>query len=118
MDPNIQQYLDCNYPIAIAMEQLSNGEQIYTARLFDLPGCVAQASTREEAEKRLDVIKPGYFKMLVDQGVEIPEPTPFPPLVPGTMRFYNETSGLLEPMQRAHLEGKFVQQEMKLEKVS
>ncbi|MCY0877341.1 MAG: toxin-antitoxin system HicB family antitoxin [Firmicutes bacterium] len=46
----------------------------YVAAIPDLPGCVTQGETREEALKLLDDAKAAWIRTALDQAIEIPLP--------------------------------------------
>ena len=53
------------------IEKTTNG---YSAYLPDLPGCVAAADTREEAEALIQQAVAGHLDMLRSNGEPVPEP--------------------------------------------
>lgn len=91
MDPRVRDILRKQYPVVIGVETDADGHEHFAAWLLDLPGCVAQGDTREEATARLEAIKPAYLATLLDLGTAIPEPTPFPAVIPGLAWFYDLT---------------------------
>ena len=93
MDPKLQECLDRDYPVFIAVEKTVDGRQRFAAGLIDFPGCIAQGSTHAEARERLEAIKPAYFQKLLGLGVEIPRSTRLPSIIVGPVTFYDERSG-------------------------
>ena len=91
MDPRVSEILRKQYPAVIGVETDADGREHFAAWLLDLPGCVAQGETREEATARLEAIKSAYLATLLDLGTEIPEPTQFPAVIPGLAWFYDPT---------------------------
>jgi predicted RNase H-like HicB family nuclease len=91
MDPRVRDILRKQYPVVVGVETDADGREHFAAWLLDLPGCVAQGETRDEATARLEAIKPAYLGKLLDLGTAIPEPTQFPAVIPGLAWFYNLT---------------------------
>jgi predicted RNase H-like HicB family nuclease len=89
----VDQLLAMPYPVSIAVERDSNGNELFAAWLLDMPGCVAQADSRPAARAALDAIKAPYFQQLLEIGAPIPEPTALPALIPGHMAFYDPLTG-------------------------
>lgn len=118
MNPSIDELFARSYPIALVTEQRSDGTPQYAVYLFDLPGCIAQGATENEAMSRLDGMKPAYFRKLLEIGAKIPEPTPFPKIVPGTFGFYNPATGAFSTALRSALEGSTQVEDLKLQAVA
>jgi predicted RNase H-like HicB family nuclease len=91
MDPRVRDILSKQYPVVVGVETDADGREHFAAWLLDLPGCIAQGDTREEAKARLEAIKPAYLAKLLDLGSAIPEPTQFPAIIPGLAWFYDLT---------------------------
>ena len=91
MDPRVSQILRKGYLSVIGIEKDAAGKEHFAAWLLDLPGCVAQGDTREEARQRLEAIKPAYIAKLLELDAPIPEPTKLPPVIPGLAWFYDQT---------------------------
>jgi predicted RNase H-like HicB family nuclease len=104
MDPRVSDILRKQYPVVIGVETDADGREHFAAWLLDLPGCVAQGDTREEATARLEAIKPAYLAKLVDLGSAIPEPTQFPAVIPGLAWFYDLT-GVARQIRPGELPG-------------
>lgn len=47
----------------------------YVIEIPDLPGCISQGETIEEAANMIEDAKRGWLEVALDQGAEIPEPT-------------------------------------------
>lgn len=115
METKVQEILSREYPIALALEKTATGRELYAAYLLDLPGCIAQGDSEQEAIERLNAVKVAYIRRLMDLKVDIPRPTPFPKIVPGRLGFYDEVSGSFTPATRSMLEGSTDVRSMKLE---
>lgn len=55
-------------------EDEAGGKQCFVASHPDLPGCMAQGWTREEAVRSLDEAREMYLRSLERDGLPIPEP--------------------------------------------
>ncbi len=64
------------YPLAFAIEQ--GTREPVSLFLYDLPGCGVQAASFEGALAKLRLLVPEYLRLLRDQGVAVPEPSPEP----------------------------------------
>jgi predicted RNase H-like HicB family nuclease len=98
MDPQVDSILRKHYPVVVGIERDSDGREHFAAWLLDMPGCAAQADTREEALERLEAIKPAYLMKLAELGVTPTEPTSFPAIIPGPAWFADYTG---QPKQAA-----------------
>ncbi len=56
-------------------DRLVTGEIVYVAEVMDLPGCMAQGSTRDEAFYNLEDAKVSYIESMLDDGMAVPMPT-------------------------------------------
>lgn len=91
MDPRVSDLLAKHYPVVVGVEQDADGREHFAAWLLDMPGCAAQADSREQAVERLEAIKPAYLAKLVELGVTAPGPTSFPAIIPGPAWFTDQT---------------------------
>jgi len=48
----------------------------FVAAIPDLPGCITQGETEDEAIGMIKDAKAGWIELALEDGVEIPEPTP------------------------------------------
>jgi antitoxin HicB len=67
----LQDYLNLNYPITLYPEPDGG----YTVMLIDLPGCLTQGDTLEEAIANIAEAKAAWLETAWDCGDEIPLPT-------------------------------------------
>src|SRR5436309_2729303 len=95
MAPGLENLLKRTYPVALSVEKRADGTEHYAAWLVDLPGCIAQGETREEATNRLNTLKAGYFAQLLKLAVPIPEPTNLPGILAGSVGFYDARTGMV-----------------------
>jgi antitoxin HicB len=67
----LQDYLQLNYPITLYPEPDGG----YTVMLSDLPGCMSQGDTLEEAIANIQEAKSAWIETAWDCGDDIPLPT-------------------------------------------
>ena len=63
-----------DFTIRIALDNTTDGENIYMAANPELEGCMAQGETVEEAQSLLEEIRIDYFAHLLEYGLPIPGP--------------------------------------------
>src|SRR5215211_256844 len=51
-----------------------DGERWYMAEYPDLPGCVSDGATPDEALQNLEEARDLYIQSLLDEGIDVPEP--------------------------------------------
>ncbi|MDI6880064.1 MAG: type II toxin-antitoxin system HicB family antitoxin [Desulfitobacteriaceae bacterium] len=68
---NLDYYLGLPYKYSIYPAQ----EGGYVIEIPDLPGCISQGETVEEAVSMIEDAKRGWLEVALEQGAEIPEPT-------------------------------------------
>ena len=66
----IEYYLDLNYPVTLYYAE----EGGYVAELEDLPGCLTEGETSEEAIQRLDNARNAWIQAAYEDGIDIPLP--------------------------------------------
>ena len=71
MIKNLDYYLGLPYKYSIYPAQ----EGGYVIEIPDLPGCISQGETVEEAVSMIEDAKRGWLELALEQGAEIPEPT-------------------------------------------
>ena len=69
---DLEYYLSRLYKIEIS--PASEGD--FVVSVPDLPGCISQGETIEEALKMIEDAKKAWIETALEEGVEIPEPTP------------------------------------------
>jgi antitoxin HicB len=62
-------YVGLSYPITVVKEDVG-----YSIAILDLPGCLSQGDTLEEALSNIEDAKAGWLEIAIAQGREIPEP--------------------------------------------
>jgi predicted RNase H-like HicB family nuclease len=69
-----EQFAARNYFTIVNREKSEDGEHYYVATHPDLPGCVADGQTPEEAKLELANTRVDYFYFLLEDNLPIPEP--------------------------------------------
>jgi len=70
MKHDLDHYLQLPYP----MEIVRSKDGGYFAQLPDLPGCISEGETIEEAERNLEEAKRGWIVACLEDGLEVPSP--------------------------------------------
>lgn len=65
----LEDYLKHRYTVTLIEE-----EDCWFAEIEDLPGCMTQGDTREEALELIDDARRGWIKTAFQRGIRIPEP--------------------------------------------
>ena len=66
-------YLDLPYPVQLS-HQREDDDEYWLAELLDLPGCMADGSSPDEALKSLEEAKRLWIETQIEDGYEVPEP--------------------------------------------
>ena len=69
---DLDRCLSLEYPVKI---QWLDGEKLFVAEFFDLPGCQAYGKTVEEAYKNAQEAKKDWMQVSLEQGLTIPKPS-------------------------------------------
>jgi antitoxin HicB len=70
---NVDEYLGLPYTISLTPEQSAEAPA-WVARVDDLPGCVAQAESRDGALDRVQDAMRVWISTALEEGVEVPKP--------------------------------------------
>lgn len=70
----LEEYLDLPYTIVITHDRDDEGNAGFVAEVKELPGCISQGGTLEEAAARVRDAMEGWISVALEDGVEIPEP--------------------------------------------
>lgn len=62
------------YSIKYEVDETVDGQRVYLLTHPDLPGCMAQGATIEEALKELQEVRYEYLLSLLEDGLPIPSP--------------------------------------------
>jgi antitoxin HicB len=68
-EDKLDYFMNLSYPITVVKEETG-----YSVAILDLPGCLSQGDTLEEALKNIEDAKAGWLEIAIEQGREIPEP--------------------------------------------
>ncbi len=74
----LRDYVARPYKIILAPDVRSDGTQCFVARHPELPGCMSDGDTREEAIKNLRDARELYIQSLIEDGMEVPPPETMP----------------------------------------
>ncbi len=72
-----------DYRVEYEWDELSDGSPIVMAINPELPGCMAQGATEEEARSELREARQEYVYTLLEDGLQVPEPEHITPPVSG-----------------------------------
>jgi antitoxin HicB len=76
MSRTLEEYLQLPYTISLVHDTDDrNGFEGYVASVVELPGCLSQGETLEEAAANIKDAMAGWLTVALEDGVEIPEPT-------------------------------------------
>lgn len=68
-----EQLASRNYNTVVERDTLTDGSPVYLASNPELPGCMSQGATSEEAVKNLRNARVDYIYMLLEDGLPVPE---------------------------------------------
>ena len=66
-------YLALSYPVQLT-HQSEDDDEYWLAELLDLPGCMADGSSPDEALESLEEAKRLWIETQIEDGYEVPEP--------------------------------------------
>ena len=64
------------YMTVVLRDETTEGELIYVAMNQELPGCIAQGDTPDEARHNLDETRVDFVLHLLENQLHVPEPQP------------------------------------------
>lgn len=70
----LDEYMELPYTIEITHDRDDDGAEGYVVQIKELPGCVSQGATIEEAAANIRDAMMAWLSVAIDGGVEIPEP--------------------------------------------
>src|SRR5579862_6605208 len=70
----LEEYMELPYTIELTADRDDEGAAGYIAQVKELPGCVSQGATIEEAAARIRDAMAGWLSVAIEDGVDIPEP--------------------------------------------
>ena len=71
---DLEYYIGLDYPIQLH-KQRDDDEEYWIAEILDLPGCMSDGLTPDEALNSLDDAKLAWIESQLDHGHEVPEPS-------------------------------------------
>jgi antitoxin HicB len=74
----VEEYLDLPYHVVIVRDEDEDGDVGYVAQVQELPGCISQGDTPEEAFESVRDAMYGWIKVALEDGKAIPEPAEEP----------------------------------------
>jgi predicted RNase H-like HicB family nuclease len=95
------------YIIMTAIEETTDNQPIYFARVLEMDGCFGQGETREAAIEDLHLAMVDFIESLLEDGLPVPEPTPlFKPTLgtatQGAFTFTKQGKGLQLKQEEAY----------------
>jgi antitoxin HicB len=70
----LEDYLHLPYHLTLVHDHDADGNAGWVAEVAELPGCIAQGSTQEEALERLQDAMVSWLSVALEDGLEILEP--------------------------------------------
>lgn len=71
---DLNYYLNLPYPVQLT-HQREDGDEYWLAEILDLPGCMSDGLTPDEAIQNLEDAKHLWIETQIEDGLEVPEPT-------------------------------------------
>lgn len=70
----VEEYLQLPYTIELTPDRDEDGAEGFVASVKELPGCVSQGETAEEAVANVRDAMEGWLSVALEDGVAVPEP--------------------------------------------
>ena len=70
----LDEYLDLPYGIVVTHDRDDDGAEGYVAEVRELPGCISQGDSPEDAVRNVYDAMAGWISVALEDGKEIPEP--------------------------------------------
>jgi antitoxin HicB len=70
----LEEYLELPYTISIVHDRDDDGSEGFVAEIKELPGCLSQGRSIEEAAASIQDAMRGWISVALEDGLEIPEP--------------------------------------------
>lgn len=70
----VEEYLELPYRISLLHDEDEEGHAGWVAEVDELPGCLSQGETPDEAVERVRDAMAGWISMALEEGQRIPEP--------------------------------------------
>lgn len=72
MKQSLNYYLDLEYTVRLK----KNSDGSFFAEIEELPGCMTEGDTEEEALKMIEDARRGWLEVALNRGLTVPEPIP------------------------------------------
>jgi antitoxin HicB len=69
-----EEYLELPYAVVLVHDEDADNNSGWVAEVAELPGCISQGATPEEAARRLRDAMVDWIAVALEHGVAIPEP--------------------------------------------
>lgn len=73
-EKDVEHYMSLDYPVQL-LRQDEDGDVFWLAEIPDLPGCMTDGATPDEALENLEDAKRLWIETMIEDGFDIPEPT-------------------------------------------
>jgi antitoxin HicB len=70
----IEEYADMSYHFVLTHDQDEGGRDGWVVEVEELPGCISQGRTPDEALKKIRDAMAGWMSVALEDGQEIPQP--------------------------------------------
>lgn len=70
----LEEYMELPYTIELVHDHDDDGAEGFVAEVLELPGCLAQGDTIEDAAARVREAMEAWLTVAIEDGIEIPEP--------------------------------------------
>ena len=70
----VEEYLELPYTIALTFDRHEDGNEGYVAEVLELPGCISQGDTPDDAVESVRNAMLGWISIGLEDGHDIPEP--------------------------------------------
>ena len=97
MSNNINDLLDRKYITIIRLEETADSNFCYVAFHPELPGCMSQGETPEEAKENLREATEMVIEHLVSNHLHIPDPASLTPSFPSRLSYGRIAEAKLQP---------------------
>lgn len=93
----IEDYMKLDYLVAIFEDKYTDGTPCFIAKHPQLPGCISQGDTVEEALNNLTDARREYIESLIEDNLEVPVPIQptLGTMLKSTMSYFVETTSSL-----------------------
>ena len=70
---NVEHYMGLDYPVKLTHLD-EDGDVFWLAEIPDLPGCMTDGATPDEAMENLEDAKRLWIETMIEDGFDVPEP--------------------------------------------